>query len=66
MDPAQYTDTVISGWSALVSAVDSDGKLGWVQLPGAEPGISHQSDTQPYGVGLFLLAGSEVFRLVTR
>ncbi len=66
LDPAQYTDAVISGWNALVSAVDSDGKLGWVQLPGAEPGISHQSDTQPYGVGLFLLAGSEVFRLVTR
>jgi len=65
LDPDRYSGTVFNGWNALVQAVDGDGKLGWVQPPSAEPGISQQSDTQPYGVGLFLLAGSEVYRLVT-
>ena len=66
LDPDQYSGTVFNGWNALVQAVDGDGKLGWVQPPSGEPGISQQSDTQPYGVGLFLLAGSEVYRLVTK
>src|SRR5262252_6143674 len=66
LDPDQYSGIVFNGWNALVQAVDGEGKLGWVQPPSGEPGISQQSDTQPYGVGLFLLAGSEVYRLVTR
>jgi rhamnogalacturonyl hydrolase YesR len=66
LDPDQFSPTVFSGWSALVNAVNADGRLGWVQPPSGEPGISHESDTAPYGVGLFLLAGSEVFRLVSR
>jgi rhamnogalacturonyl hydrolase YesR len=60
LDPAKYRAAADKGWSALASAVDSSGALGWVQPVGGAPGGSMQSDTAPYGVGLFLLAGSEV------
>jgi len=62
LDADQYSSTVLDGWTALIQAVNQDGKLGWVQLPGSQPAISHQGDAQPCGVGRFLLAGSEVFR----
>jgi rhamnogalacturonyl hydrolase YesR len=60
---AQYGTVVQNGWNALVAAVDSAGELGWVQAVGAAPGASTATDTAPYGVGLFLLAGSEVATL---
>jgi len=65
LDADQYSSTVLNGWTALIQAINQDGKLGWVQLPGSQPAISHEEDTQPYGVGLFLLAGSEVFRFAS-
>jgi len=63
LDRDQYLPVVQNAWTALVSAVDADGKLGWVQPSAAEPGMSRQSDSFPFGVGLFLLAASEVSRL---
>jgi rhamnogalacturonyl hydrolase YesR len=60
LDPAKYRAATDKGWSALASAVASSGALGWVQPVGGAPGPSTQTDTAPYGVGLFLLAGSEV------
>jgi rhamnogalacturonyl hydrolase YesR len=63
LDPAQYRAATDKAWSALASAVDSSGALGWVQPVGGAPGASMQSDTAPYGTGLFLLAGSEVAAL---
>jgi rhamnogalacturonyl hydrolase YesR len=63
LDPATYRAATDKAWSALASAVDSSGALGWVQPVGGQPGPSMQTDTAPYGVGLFLLAGSEVASL---
>jgi unsaturated rhamnogalacturonyl hydrolase len=51
---------VDQGWRALQAAVQSDGKLGWVQRIGAAPDQVSADDTQLYGVGAFLLAASEV------
>ena len=48
------------GWQALQAAVQSDGKLGWVQRIGAAPDQVSADDTQLYGVGAFLLAASEM------
>jgi rhamnogalacturonyl hydrolase YesR len=61
--PGMYRAAADKAWSALASAVDSNGALGWVQPVGGAPGASMQTDTAPYGVGLFLLAGSEVASL---
>jgi len=60
LDPAQYRAATDKAWSALAAAVDSSGELGYVQPVGGAPGPSMKTDTAPYGVGLFLLAGSEV------
>jgi rhamnogalacturonyl hydrolase YesR len=58
-----YEPTVRKGWSALVSAVGDDGKLGWVQLIGAAPDSVNETDSQLYGVGGFLLAAEQMFLL---
>jgi len=50
-------------WQALVSCVQPDGKLIHVQPIGADPKKFDENATEPYGVGAFLLAGSEIFRL---
>jgi rhamnogalacturonyl hydrolase YesR len=63
LDHDTYLPVVRAGWSALTSAVGADGKLHWVQNVGAAPAKTVEADSQPYGVGLFLLAGSEVAEL---
>ncbi len=54
----EYRSAAERGWAALVKAVEPDGKLGWVQPIGAAPEAVARDDTQLYGVGAFLLAGS--------
>jgi unsaturated rhamnogalacturonyl hydrolase len=63
LDRATYEPHVRRGWTAMQKAVQPDGKLGWVQPIGAEPGSSRQDTTEVYGVGALLLAGAEVHRL---
>ncbi len=70
LDSASYMPYVVSGWEGLVhDALHPDGFLGWAQGTGKQP-----SDGQPlaydkppnfedFGLGAFLLAGSEVFHL---
>jgi rhamnogalacturonyl hydrolase YesR len=60
---AKYRDAAERGWAALVKAVEPDGKLGWVQQIGAGPDVVSRDDTQLYGVGAFLLAGSAIYDL---
>jgi len=62
----EYEPSVRRGWSALVRAVQPSGKLGYVQRVGDQPGDTGPEQTEIYGAGAFLLAGSEVFRLVAR
>lgn len=59
-----YYNSVREGWDALVSVVDEHGKLGWVQPIGADPKKVTADMTAVYGVGAFLLAGSEMSKLV--
>ncbi len=58
-----YREAAIRGWTALERAVGPDGKLGWVQQIGSGPQEVSADDTQPYGVGAFLLAGVAVYDL---
>ena len=53
-----------SAWTALVGCVQSaDGKLTHVQPVGADPKKFNAEATEVYGVGAFLLAGSELYKL---
>ena len=62
----EYEQTVRRGWSALVRAVQPSGKLGYVQRVGDRPGDTGPEQTETYGTGAFLLAGSELLRLAAR
>ena len=64
LDRATYEPVIRRGWAALNHAVLPSGKLGYVQPVGAAPGATGPDQTEIYGVGAFLLAGSEVHRLV--
>lgn len=58
-----YLPIVEKGWKALVGAVESDGKLGYVQPIGADPKKVTRDMTEFYGVGAFLMAGCEYKKL---
>ncbi|VGO19183.1 glycoside hydrolase family 88 protein [Pontiella sulfatireligans] len=64
LDRAAYAPVVLKGWDALVSHVTADGMLGYVQPVGAAPGQAWPDQTEVYGIGAFLSAGSEVYKLV--
>ena len=63
LDRATFEPAVQKAWTALVSCVDADGKLTHVQPVGSDPKKFAEDSTAPYGVGAFLLAGSEVYRM---
>ena len=62
---AEYTPIVEKGWKALLTAVNSDGKLGWIQPIGADPKKVTAEMTAVYGVGAFLMAGVEIVNGIT-
>ncbi len=65
LDKATYEPAVRKAWSALVECVAADGKLTHVQPIGADPRKFAADSTEIYGVGAFLLAGSEVQKLAS-
>ncbi|GAA0573335.1 glycoside hydrolase family 88 protein [Rhizomicrobium electricum] len=58
-----YRASADRGWQALTSAVSADGRLGWVQRIGVGPDQVKADDTQLYGVGAYLLAGTAMYQL---
>jgi len=64
LDRATYLPLVLKGWKGLVSHIYADGRLGCIQPIGGAPGDFKPSSSYVYGIGAFLLAGSEVDRLV--
>jgi len=63
LDPVAYLPVVQKGWAGLLSHIYIDGRLGCIQPIGAAPGDFKPSSSYVYGVGAFLLAGSEVDRM---
>jgi unsaturated rhamnogalacturonyl hydrolase len=70
LDKKIYRSLVIRSWNAMVKdCVHPDGMLGYVQGTGKEPkdgqpvGYNNMPDFDDYGLGCFLLAGSEVYKL---
>lgn len=67
---SEYMPAITKGWNALAKeAVHGNGFLGYVQGTGKQPSdgqpvtYDHQPDFEDYGLGCFLLAGSEVYKL---
>jgi rhamnogalacturonyl hydrolase YesR len=70
LDKKTYQPVVAKAWSAMVKdCIHPNGFLGWVQGTGKEPkdgqplSYDKQPDFEDYGLGCFLLAGSEVYKL---
>jgi unsaturated rhamnogalacturonyl hydrolase len=65
-----YRPAVIKAWNAMVKkAVHKDGFLGYVQSTGKEPSTGQPvtcdkvPDFEDFGLGCFLLAGSEIYKM---
>jgi unsaturated rhamnogalacturonyl hydrolase len=63
LDRTTYLPAVLRGWTALNQCIDADGKLTHVQIVAGSPKPFPPESTMPYGVGAFLLAGREMYRL---
>jgi rhamnogalacturonyl hydrolase YesR len=63
LERARYEPAVRRAWAALASSVQADGKLTHVQPIGQAPKSFPEDATEVYGVGAFLMAGSEMVRM---
>jgi rhamnogalacturonyl hydrolase YesR len=63
LDRAKYLPVVQKGWAGLLTHIYKDGRLGCIQPIGAAPGDFKPTSSYVYGMGAFLLAGSEVYSL---
>jgi unsaturated rhamnogalacturonyl hydrolase len=63
LDRAKYLPVIEKGWAGLVSHIYEDGRFGCIQPIGGAPGMYTPTSSYVFGVGAFLLAGSEVDRL---
>lgn len=58
-----YYPSVKKAWNAMVNAVHPNGKFGFVQEVNEKPGTVTYESTEVYGVGAFLLAGTQLYKL---
>jgi unsaturated rhamnogalacturonyl hydrolase len=62
LEPKQYAPVVGRSWRGMLQHVYQDGRLGSIQPIGAAPDKFTPSSSYVYGVGAFLMAGSEIDR----
>ncbi len=63
LDKNTFAPVITKGWQAMLDAVAPDGKLGYVQPIGADPRKVTRDMTEVYGVGAFLLAGNQIYKM---
>jgi len=63
LERRSYLPVVTKAWQGIVAHIYADGRLGCIQPVDAAPGQFKPSSSYVYGVGAFLLAGSEFYRL---
>jgi unsaturated rhamnogalacturonyl hydrolase len=66
LEKEKYLPAVVNGWKAMVSAVWPDGKVGFIQPIGADPKAVTREMTEVYGVGGFLMAGTQIYKMVEK
>jgi unsaturated rhamnogalacturonyl hydrolase len=64
LDKENYLAAVVNGWKSMVSSVWADGKIGFIQPIGADPKAVTREMTEVYGVGGFLLAGTQIYKMI--
>jgi rhamnogalacturonyl hydrolase YesR len=63
LDAKVYRPVVAKSWAGMLNHVYADGRLGCIQQTGAEPAPFKPTASYTYGVGAFLMAGSEIRRM---
>ena len=63
LDAKTYRPVVAKAWAGMLHHVYADGRLGCIEQTGAEPAPFKASASYNYGIGAFLLAGSEVYKM---
>jgi unsaturated rhamnogalacturonyl hydrolase len=69
LDKQEYLPVISKAWDAMKTSVHENGFLGFVQGTGKEPKESQpvsydrEPDFEDFGLGCFLLAGSEIYKL---
>lgn len=63
LDKSVYLPAVIKGWKSMVASLWPDGKVGFVQPIGADPKSVTREMTEVYGVGGFLMAGTQIYKM---
>jgi len=63
LDNKIYRPVIEKAWAGMLHHVYADGRLGCIQQTGAEPQPFKPSASYNYGVGAFLLAGSEIRKM---
>ena len=66
LDKETYLPAIVKGWRSMVTSVWPDGKVGFIQPIGADPKTVTREMTEVYGVGGFLMAGTEITRLIDK
>lgn len=66
LDRTTYLPAIIKGWKSMVTSVWPDGKVGFIQPIGADPKSVTKEMTEVYGIGGFLMAGTEITRLIDK
>jgi len=63
LDRRVYRPVIAKAWKGLVSHIYADGRLGCIQQTGAAPAFYRPTASYDYGIGAFLMAGSEIDRM---
>lgn len=63
LDRKVYGGAAKKAWDGLLTHVYADGRLGCIQPVGAAPGQFKPTSSYVYGIGAFLLAGSQMDKL---
>jgi unsaturated rhamnogalacturonyl hydrolase len=63
LDAKIYRPVIERAWKGMLQHIYADGRLGCIEQTGAEPAPFKPTASYNYGIGAFLLAGSEVHRM---
>jgi len=66
LDQKTYWPVVKKAWASLNDCIHADGMLGYVQPIGAAPDDVTFNSTEVYGVGAFLLAGTQLYEYTSK
>jgi unsaturated rhamnogalacturonyl hydrolase len=66
LDKEKYLPDIIRGWQSMVNSVWPDGKFGFIQPIGADPKTVTREMTEVYGVGGFLMAGTQIYKMIEK